>query len=144
MKSWLLILLLALSASAQTTGVARLESMPGNRAHGSVWFVQREDGKLHVVALVIGLKPSTEHGLHIHALGQARAVNLGLLKADDFGVGKLDAVFDNVSLADLMSRPVILHDANSEISANISVGSVGEADARAMQDMLEQTPLGSP
>lgn len=139
----LLLLLSALAtlATAEPPAIARLESTPDNRAHGTVWFVPARDGKLRVMVRVIGLPLNGSHSLHIHQLLKYPAVDLGLLEPDELGVATMDVRVD-VKLSDLLGRPVILHAANSEISANMAVGKVEEADARAMREMREQPAFG--
>ncbi len=143
MKNTLLALLaLTTLASAQTTAIARLESTAHNRAHGTVWFIQQKDDRLRVVAHIIGLPANSSHGFHLHQVWKSAAIDLGALKADDFGVADLDVVLPGPKVAELMQRPVTLHAGDSEISANMAVGTVREADAKAMAEMPSQATFG--
>jgi Cu-Zn family superoxide dismutase len=62
-------------AACQTTpgdeparATASLKPTTGNKTYGEVTFEQ-VDGKVRVIAQVVGLKPNREHGFHIHEAG---------------------------------------------------------------------------
>ena len=65
------IILLASCASAPVEPVratAQFQPTKGNNATGEATFTEA-GGKVHVVVAVRGLKPGTEHGFHIHEVG---------------------------------------------------------------------------
>lgn len=59
------------TANRTRTAVAHLDPTQGNRASGTVTFVQ-EEGGIRVIANITGLKPG-EHGFHIHEKGDCSA-----------------------------------------------------------------------
>lgn len=139
----LLASLLALSACASTStgprAVAQLQSTSGNKATGSVSFVQSGD-KVMVSGLVSGLKANAEHGFHVHEKGDCsskdgmsagghfnpgskphgkhagmvhHAGDLPVLKADASGVAKFSFESKTISLgsgaSDIVGRALIVH-----------------------------------
>jgi Cu-Zn family superoxide dismutase len=104
---------------------AYLQPTRGNSVSGTVSFTQTGD-KLRMVAEVSGLRPGSEHGFHIHEVGDCssgdgmsakghfnpygkahahymsaehHAGDLPPLKADDQGRAKLDVDLDGLSVA---------------------------------------------
>ncbi len=104
---------------------ASLQPTRGNRVSGTVSFTQTGD-KVRMVAEVSGLKPGSEHGFHIHEVGDCssgdgmstkghfnpygkphasytsaehHAGDLPPLKADDQGRAKLEADLEGLSVA---------------------------------------------
>lgn len=57
------------SMSSSPSATAKLESTRGNSAKGTIRFVQTGENKVRVSGEVSGLKPSSEHGFHIHEKG---------------------------------------------------------------------------
>jgi Cu-Zn family superoxide dismutase len=116
---------------------AGLVATKGNKTVGEVTFEQ-VDGKLRVVAQVIGLKPDHEHGFHIHEVGdcssgdgmsakghfnpfgkphgrgpERHAGDLPALKADAKGRARMSVDLDIITLspgpASIIGRAVIVH-----------------------------------
>jgi Cu-Zn family superoxide dismutase len=117
---------------------ATLEPTKGNRAVGTVTFIERM-GKVHVTAEVSGLAPNQEHGFHVHEKGDCssgdgmstgghfnptgkphgpqtgphHAGDMPSLKADANGVAKASFVLDDVTVvagpASVVGRGLIVH-----------------------------------
>jgi Cu-Zn family superoxide dismutase len=117
---------------------AKLESTKGNRAAGTVTFVERM-GKVAVIAEVTGLAPNQEHGFHVHEKGDCssgdgmstgghfnpdgkphgpqdaphHAGDMPSLKADANGNAKAAFTLDDVTVApgakSLVGRGLIVH-----------------------------------
>ncbi|MBP1621634.1 MAG: superoxide dismutase family protein [Acidobacteria bacterium] len=117
---------------------AGLEPTKGNRATGTVTFVERM-GKVHVSAEVSGLAPNQEHGFHVHEKGDCssgdgmsagghfnpdgkphgpqtgphHAGDMPSLKADANGVAKASFVLDDVTVVagakSVVGRGLIVH-----------------------------------
>lgn len=111
---------------AATHAVAVLASTQGNEAHGVVHF-KEVNGKVQIHAEVAGLKPNSEHAIHIHQWGDCsspdgmatgghynpeghdhglpgagakrHAGDLGNLKADSKGVAIYDIEVDNITIS---------------------------------------------
>jgi Cu-Zn family superoxide dismutase len=58
----------SMGGGAGPRAVANLEPTKGSNARGTVTFVQRGD-RVRVTAQLSGLRPSAEHGFHIHEKG---------------------------------------------------------------------------
>lgn len=67
-----LLVIAAAALAADPTAVAELKPTAGNRASGTVRFVQQGD-KTVVMVVVSGLAPNSEHGLHVHEKGDCSA-----------------------------------------------------------------------
>lgn len=103
---------------------AQLQPTKGNKTFGEATFEQ-VGGKVHVVIYVQGLKPGSEHGLHIHEAGDCssgdgmsakghfnpfgvphgsaagaphHAGDLPSLKADKGGRAKVDAMLEGITV----------------------------------------------
>lgn len=117
---------------------ADLEPTKGNRATGTVTFVERM-GKVYVAAEVSGLAPNQEHGFHMHEKGDCssgdgmstgghfnptgkphgpqngphHAGDMPSLKADASGVARGSFVLDDVTVvagpASVVGRGLIVH-----------------------------------
>ena len=55
-------------AEEVTKAVCVLQGTEGSNVHGTVTFTQQDDGVL-IEAHVMGLKPNSKHGFHIHQFG---------------------------------------------------------------------------
>lgn len=104
---------------------AQLKPTKGSKTFGEATF-EEVGGKVHVVIYVQGLKPGSEHGLHIHEAGdcssgdgmstkghfnpfgmphaghtsaQRHAGDLPSLKADKSGRAKVDAMVDVITVS---------------------------------------------
>lgn len=115
----------ALFSTPPGRAVAELHPTRGNSVSGSVSFVQVGD-RVHLRALVTGLRPGTEHGFHVHEVGdcsapdaasakghfnpfgkphahystpERHAGDLPSLKADARGRAELDVSLDVITLA---------------------------------------------
>ncbi len=105
---------------------AQLQPTKGNKTLGEVTFEEVGGGRVRVVAQVIGLKPDTEHGFHIHEAGdcssgdgmsakghfnptgkphghpmstERHAGDLPSLKADKSGRARLDVEVDVITVS---------------------------------------------
>ena len=118
---------------------AQLEPTKGNRAAGTVTFVERF-GKVHVTADVSGLAPNQEHGFHVHEKGDCssgdgmsagghfnplgkghghmsnvgkHAGDLPNLRADAYGVAAFSVEADGITVGsgatDIVGRGLIVH-----------------------------------
>jgi Cu-Zn family superoxide dismutase len=117
---------------------AKLEPTRGNRAAGTVTFVERM-GKVAVIAEVTGLAPNQEHGFHVHEKGDCssgdgmsagghfnpdgkphgpqtaphHAGDMPSLLADASGVARASFVLDDVTVAagpkSVVGRGLIVH-----------------------------------
>ncbi len=52
---------------------AQLESKSGSKAKGTAHLTQRDGGKVRVEVAASGLKPNTEHAIHLHEKGDCSA-----------------------------------------------------------------------
>ncbi|MDR2016486.1 MAG: superoxide dismutase family protein, partial [Burkholderiales bacterium] len=52
--------------------IATLTPTQGNQAKGTVWFEQR-GSRVMVIVDLQGLRPNSEHGFHVHELGDCSA-----------------------------------------------------------------------
>ncbi len=114
--------------------VAVIHPTEGNKAHGTVTFMDHGGGKLHVQAHLNGLTPGAKHGFHIHEFGDCtspdgksagghydpagvgqhgepgadmrHAGDLGNVQADANGHGMIDGMFEGISIAGDMN-PII-------------------------------------
>ncbi len=124
---------------AITHAVAVMVSTEGNTAHGTVSFVQTDDG-VHITADIAGLSANASHAIHIHEFGDLTAADgtsagghynpeghdhglpeqdarhagdLGNLMTDDDGNAQLDLTVDNITVAGMhnpiIGRGVIIH-----------------------------------
>jgi superoxide dismutase, Cu-Zn family len=57
------------------TAVATLEARSGSQVSGTIGFVQMGDGTVRAHVELSGLSPGSEHGLHIHAVGDCSAAD---------------------------------------------------------------------
>jgi Cu-Zn family superoxide dismutase len=96
-----------------------------NNVTGTVTFTEMPDGKVKVVAVIMGLPPNTKHGFHIHekadmsdpglmstgghynpdthihggpSTSPVHAGDFGNITADGTGTAKFDLTVDNISL----------------------------------------------
>jgi Cu-Zn family superoxide dismutase len=96
-----------------------------NNVNGTVTFTEMPDGKVTIVAVILGLTPNTKHGFHIHDNGDmsdpglmstgnhfnpdkhihggpttspVHAGDFGNLTTDATGTAKLELTVDNISL----------------------------------------------
>jgi superoxide dismutase, Cu-Zn family len=115
----------ALFSTPPGRAVAELHPTRGNSASGTVTFVQIGD-RVRVQAAVAGLRPGTEHGFHVHEVGDCSATDgssakghfnpfgkphahystperhagdLPSLKADARGRAEIDVSLDVITLA---------------------------------------------
>lgn len=115
----------ALFSTPPGRAVAELQPTRGHSAAGTVTFVQIGD-RVHMQALVTGLRPGSEHGFHVHEVGdcssgdgasakghfnpygkphahystpERHAGDLPALKADGRGRAELDVSLDVITLA---------------------------------------------
>jgi Cu-Zn family superoxide dismutase len=104
---------------------AQLQPTKGNKTVGEATFEDMGNGRVHVVVIVHGLKPGTEHGFHIHEVGDCssgdgmsakghfnplgkphgsptsaehHAGDLPALKADKSGTAKLDTTLSGITV----------------------------------------------
>jgi Cu-Zn family superoxide dismutase len=105
---------------------AQLQPTKGNKAVGEATFEDMGNGRVHLLVIVHGLKPGSEHGFHVHEAGDCssgdgmsakghfnptgaphgdpmggahHAGDLPALKADAKGVAKLDTTVSGISVA---------------------------------------------
>lgn len=106
--------------------VAVLQPTSGYNTAGMVTFRETVDGKIEMVANISGLKPNSEHAIHVHQYGDLTAADgtnagshfnpeghehglpseedarhagdFGNLKADDQGNAKYSLIVDNISI----------------------------------------------
>ncbi len=129
-------------ASAWTNvkeAVAVMHPTQGNKAHGTVRFVQAGE-KVKVTATLMGLTPGAMHAIHVHQFGDCsspdgmsagghynpeghphalptkemrHAGDLGNLQADSEGKANYEITVDNISVAGvknpIIGRAVIVH-----------------------------------
>jgi len=101
--------------------VARLEPTAGNRATGTVTFVERM-GKVAVIAEVVGLAPNREHGFHVHEKGDCSSGD-GMSAGGHFNPdGKPHGPQDGAHHAGDM--PSLKADANGNVTASFSLDDV--------------------
>jgi len=113
--------------------VAVMHPTEGNSAHGVVHFKEVAGGKVQITANIMGLKPDSTHGFHIHEYGDCtkadgtsagghynpeghdhalpngkmrHAGDLGNLKADANGAATYNNTVDNITLVDL-HNPIV-------------------------------------
>ena len=141
--------------------VCVLQPASGSQACGMVRF-HEENGRLRIVAHVTGLQPGSKHAIHIHVFGDLRssdgtslgshfdpgghmhgrpgsrehhAGDLGNLSADGAGEAQHELNVDDVTLAAIIGRSVVVHadadDFTTQPSGNagsrISIGVIGYA-----------------
>ena len=145
--------------------IAVIVPTTGSAVSGKIHFVSVPGG-VHVVGEVRGLVPNSEHGFHIHEFGDVssadgksagghynpeghphadvrvqphHAGDLGNLKADGAGVGKVDLVVKGISIAGHMNpiigRGVVVHakpddlktQPTGDAGGRIGVGVIGVA-----------------
>ena len=145
MRLALPILLLALagcqsamqsSSEDAARATAQLKPTQGNKTVGEATFEDAGNGRVHVAVIVHRLKPNSEHGFHIHDVGDCSAPDamgagghfnptgkphgnatsgehhagdLPALKADAKGVAKLDTTLSGISVAGISGRALIVH-----------------------------------
>lgn len=139
-------------AAGVTKAVAVLHPTAGNQVHGTVVFMQQQDG-VHIVATIGGLAPG-EHGFHIHEFGDCSADDgtsagghynpqgvahagpdaatrhvgdLGNITADDSGEATLDVVDTVIQLNgphSIIGRGLIVH-ANPDDLTSQPTGNAG-------------------
>jgi Cu-Zn family superoxide dismutase len=148
--------------SAGPTATASLSPTTGNTARGTVTFTQDGD-EVRVRASVSGLKPNAEHGFHVHEKGDCSAPDgasagghfnpggkphaardaaarhagdLGNLKADPYGLARVDFVDATLSLSgpdSIVGRAVIIH----EKADDFTTQPTGNAGARQACGVIE-------
>lgn len=160
------IILLALSAAALTLtacsttdpkpakAVAKVQPTSGSKVEGNVVFTQKPGGKVVLNAVISGLKPNSEHGFHIHELGNCadngnaagghfnpaqgqhgkydaamhHMGDLPSLKADSNGVAKLNMESNDLTLlagpGNIVGRGLIVH-ANPDDYVTQPTGNAG-------------------
>jgi Cu-Zn family superoxide dismutase len=60
---------------SRPTALAKLEARSGSDVNGSVGFVQMADGTVRAHVELVGLSPGSEHGLHVHEVGDCSAAD---------------------------------------------------------------------
>jgi superoxide dismutase, Cu-Zn family len=144
----------SMSSDGPALASAGLMATKGNKTQGEVTFEQL-DGKVRVIAQVIGLTPGQEHGFHIHEVGDCgsgdgmsarghfnphgkphgrgdarHAGDLPNLKADKGGRAKLNVEMDVISVtpgpASIIGRGIIVHAQPDDYTSQ----PVGNAGAR--------------
>ena len=161
------LFLLALSAAALTTltacsttdpkpakAVAKIQATSGSKVEGELVFTQKPGGKVVMSTVISGLKPNSEHGFHIHELGNCadngnaagghfnptggshgkydapmhHMGDLPSLKADANGVAKLNVESKDLTLlagaGNIVGRGVIVH-ANPDDYVSQPTGNAG-------------------
>jgi Cu-Zn family superoxide dismutase len=151
----------AAQGGAATTATAKLASTANNTARGEVTFTQ-EAGGVHVVGSFSGLVYG-EHGFHIHEKGDCSAPDgtsagghfnpggnphaardaaarhvgdLGNLKADPYGLARVDFVDKTLSLSgpnSIVGRAVIIHEKVDDYTTQPT----GNAGARQACGVIE-------
>lgn len=157
----------AAAAAAGKTAVAKLTPTKDNHARGEVTFTQDAKG-VHVVGSFTGLNLG-EHGFHIHEKGdcsapdgtsagghfnpdthkhgardaaERHAGDLGNLKADPYGLARLDFVDEKISLEganSIVGKAVIIH----EKADDFTTQPTGNAGARLACGVIEAAPASA-
>ena len=113
------------TAEEPARATAQLEPTKGNKTVGEATFEDMGGNQAHLVVIVHGLKPNSEHGFHIHEAGDCssgdgmsakghfnptgsthgnpmggahHAGDLPALKADAKGVAKLDTMVNGITV----------------------------------------------
>ena len=124
------------SSDEAARATAQLKPTQGNKTVGEATFEDAGNGRLHLVVIVHGLKPNSEHGFHIHEKGDCSAPDgtsagghfnptsqphgnpmagahhagdLPALKADAKGVAKLDTSVSGVAVSSIVGRGLVVH-----------------------------------
>jgi Cu-Zn family superoxide dismutase len=155
----------AAGAEAGKSAVVKLAPTKDNHARGEVTFTQDAKG-VHVVGSFTGLNMG-EHGFHIHEKGdcsapdgtsagghfnpapphahgardaaERHAGDLGNLKADPYGLARLDFVDEKISLDgpnSIVGKAVIIH----EKADDFTTQPTGNAGARLACGVIEAAP----
>jgi Cu-Zn family superoxide dismutase len=144
------------------SAVADLAPTTGNAVRGKVTFTQ-DGSNVRVSANVSGLKPGAEHGFHVHEKGDCSAPDgtsagghfnpggkphaardaaarhagdLGNLKADPYGLARVDFVDSTLSLSgadSIVGKAVIIH----EKADDFTTQPTGNAGARQACGVIE-------
>ncbi len=127
----------AQSPSDETArATAQLKPTQGSKTVGEATFEDTGSGQLHLLVIVHGLKPNSEHGFHIHEAGDCSAPDamsakghfnpagaphgnpmagphhagdLPALKADAKGVAKLETTVPGLTVSSIVGRGLIVH-----------------------------------
>jgi superoxide dismutase, Cu-Zn family len=158
----------ATAAPTGKTAVAKLMPTQGNNTRGEVTFTQDAKG-VHITGSFTGLAFG-EHGFHIHEKGDCSAPDassagghfnptsahhgardatdrhagdLGNLKADPYGMARLDITDDKISLdgpSSIIGKAVIIH----EKADDFQTQPTGNAGGRIACAVIEAKAAGSP
>lgn len=134
--------------------VAKVQATSGSKVEGDLVFTQKPGGKVVMSTVISGLKPNSEHGFHIHELGNCadngnaagghfnpkqgqhgkydapmhHMGDLPSLKADSNGVAKLNMESSDLTLlagpGNIIGRAVIVH-ANPDDYVTQPTGNAG-------------------
>jgi superoxide dismutase, Cu-Zn family len=159
---------MAAPAAAGKTAVAKMMPTQGNNARGEITFTQDAKG-VHVTGSFTGL-PFGEHGFHIHEKGDCTAPDassagghfnpasahhgardaadrhagdLGNLKADPYGMARLDITDEKISLEgpnSIIGKAVIVH----EKADDFQTQPTGNAGGRVACGVIETKAASAP
>jgi Cu-Zn family superoxide dismutase len=109
----------ALFSNPPGRAVAELHPTRGNSASGTVTFVQVGD-RVHMQAVVTGLRPGTEHGFNVHEVGDCSAPDASSAKGHFNPFGKPHAHYSTPErhAGDL---PALKADARGRAEADVSL-----------------------
>lgn len=124
------------SSEEGARATAQLKPTQGSKTFGEATFEDMGNGRVQLLVNVQGLKPNSEHGFHIHevgdcstpdamsakghfnptgkphgspASGEHHAGDLPALKADKAGKAKLDAMLTGLSVSSIVGRGIVVH-----------------------------------
>jgi Cu-Zn family superoxide dismutase len=156
------------SAPAGKTATAKMMPTQGNNTRGEITFTQDAKG-IHVVGSFTGLAYG-EHGFHIHEKGDCSAPDgasagghfnpttmshgardaaqrhvgdLGNLKADPYGMARIDITDDKIALDgpnSIVGKAVIIH----EKADDFQTQPTGNAGSRLSCGVIEVKAAGAP
>lgn len=125
-------------------GVARLIPTQGNKVHGTLLLVQR-DNQLRIVGRVRNLEPG-EHGFHVHQYGDLRAPDgtsagghfdpeghqhgapgaeshagdFGNITANEQGIAEVDMTSEHTKLHYILGRSFVVHGGKDDLKSQPS------------------------
>jgi Cu-Zn family superoxide dismutase len=157
------------SEAAGKTAVAKMMPTAGNNTRGEVTFTPDPKGGVHITGQFTGLAYG-EHGFHIHEKGdcsapdgssagghfnptsmkhgardaqERHAGDLGNLKADPYGMARLDIVDDHLSFEganSIIGKAVIIHEKVDDFTTQPT----GNAGGRIACGVIEMKGATSP
>ncbi|PCJ59656.1 MAG: superoxide dismutase [Candidatus Hydrogenedentota bacterium] len=138
-------------AASITKAVCVLKATKGNSVSGTITFTQQKDGVL-VEAHVMGLKPNSKHGFHIHEFGdisspdgKSTGGHFNPTKMDHAGpnsakrhwgdLGNLEADENGHATHKSLDKVIMIHGEHTILSRGITV--------HAGEDDLKSQPTGA-